>query len=159
MQLIFAASMAAGAVAGLVPEASALCDCMPPTVIRPLAGAAFKYLGTGTGGYEASLISDTLYGFKTNTAPSIFSDFKTYAPQTIFSRVCRVPWSGGAQICGPDSTTNAGTGEHSWDVSVSPSGVNGANNSAWDYYRLHVFSNSNSANYGMIGGGTETACW
>lgn len=159
LKFLFAASVAGGSIAGVVPGAQALCDCMPTSITRPISGAAFKFLGTMTGGYEASLNSDSLYGFTKASAPTIYADYFTRGSQSIFSRVCRIPYWGGSHACGPDSTVSVPSGEQNNDTWVNPAGVYGTSNSAWDYYKLVIKSNSTSQWLEPTGGGVNVWCW
>jgi hypothetical protein len=161
LQLLFAASTVAGGVVGVAPGASAaICSCLPLLNTVAISAGAFKWLGTGTYGYDVNLTNDTLYGFRSTTAPVVWADFSSSMAQTLFANVCRFPFSGAARVCGPDTVINTPSSTTSYDVSVNPAGVHNPLNNHWDYYKLNIRSNMTNGTISPTGIGLQIPrCW
>jgi hypothetical protein len=149
-----AALLASIGSAGVGARANAqTCACLPSTKVANVAKSAFGYVATAT--YEASLdtAQDSIYGFTSPTAPSIYVDYTAYGTSslTMTGSLCRSSYTGVSYGC-TSPTTHITSSPGGQEINISPTGEFGISNSVWDHYWVHmVYSGSGFSTW--IGGG------
>jgi hypothetical protein len=117
----------------LAPAATAYAQTLPTSIVRTVSAASFVATGTGSKTYTTSIPVDGLYGFKSNTAVSLYIDLTSNAAgQEYVVNTCRQPWTGSSPTC-----VSKGGGFNvagPIDVLLPTTGLNSANNAAYDYY-------------------------
>lgn len=140
---------------------AALCSCLPTSNLVKIDGSAFKFLGSATYGFDASLHSDSVYTLNVDSGPSGYVDFKTGSGTGgAWATVCRISYMNNAASCSGSSVnqyTNL-TGNTNYDKFVDFTGAISSSFSSYDYHKINLAgSNSGLAMTGAAYG--PTACW
>jgi hypothetical protein len=162
--ILFAAAAAGGAAVGSGRDAKAQCTlCLPALRINNLEATSFLYLGSQTYGWDASIPVDNLYGFKVDSGPHGYAEFKTATwasgTRTVWATICRISWTGTAVNCtGSSQNQYTVSSNTQYDRLIDATGAYSTSFSKWDFWKVNLKGNqatgviSNKPNINIVSG-------